>query len=114
MGVPSSPEFLKAITPANFMLINFSDASGLGEMARDADRYVGLDLYLRPAKTGSHSFGDSDQSSFNAINIPWLWPFSAVTSDLHQTSDSVDKVSGELMEKTSRLMYAIAWTIADK
>jgi len=114
MGVPSSPEFLKAITPANFMLINFSDASGLGDAARGADRYVGLDLYLRPAKTGSLSFGDSDQSSFNAINIPWLWPFSAVTSDLHQTSDSVDKVSGELMEKTSRLMYAIAWTIADK
>jgi len=114
MGVPSSPEFLKAITPANFMLINFNDGSGLGEAARDADRYVGLDLYLRAAKTGSLSFGDSDHSSFNALKIPWLWPFSAVTSDLHQTSDSVDKTSGELMEKTSKLMYGIAWTLADK
>ena len=114
MGVPSSPEFLKAITPANFMLINFADGSPLGDAARDFDKYVGLDLYLRPAKSGSLSFGDSDQSSFNAIKVPWLWPFSAVTSDLHQTSDSVDKVSGELMEKTSRLMYGIAWTIADK
>ena len=114
MGVPSSPEFLKAITPANFMLINFADGSGLGEAARDADRYVGLDLYLRAAKTGSLSFGDSDHSSFNAVKIPWLWPFSAVTENLHQTSDSVDKTSGELMEKTSKLMYAIAWTLADK
>ncbi len=114
MGVPSSPEFLKAITPTNFMLINFNDGSGLGDVARDADRYVGLDLYLRPAKASGLSFGDSDQSSFSALKIPWLWPFSAVTQDLHQTSDSVDKVSGELMEKTSKLMYGIAWTIADK
>jgi hypothetical protein len=114
MGVPSSPEFLKAITPANFMLINFNDGSGLGDAAREADRYVGLDLYLRAAKTGSLSFGDSDHSSFNALKIPWLWPFSAVTENLHQTSDSVDKASGELMEKTSKLMYGIAWTLADK
>jgi len=114
MGVPSSPEFLKAITPSNFMLINFNDGSGLGEAAREADRYVGLDLYLRAAKTGSLSFGDSDHSSFNALKIPWLWPFSAVTENLHQTSDSVDKASGELMEKVSKLMYGIAWTLADK
>ncbi len=114
MGLPSSPEFLKAITPTNFMLINFNDGSGLGEAAREADRYVGLDLYLRAATASGLSFGDSDQTSFSALKIPWLWPFSAVTSDLHQTSDSVDKVSGELMEKTSKLMYAIAWTLADK
>ncbi len=80
MGLPSSPEFLKAITPANFMLINFQDGSFLGEAAREANRHVGLDLYLRAAKTGSISFGDSDHSSFNAVKIPWLWPFGAVTS----------------------------------
>ncbi|MCX6559598.1 MAG: M20/M25/M40 family metallo-hydrolase [Candidatus Aminicenantes bacterium] len=114
MGVPSSPEFLKAVTPANFMLIHFQEGSSLGEAAREADRYVGLDLYLRAAKTGGISFGDSDHSSFNDVKIPWLWPFSAVTPDLHQTSDSVDKVSGELMEKTSRLMYGIAWIAAEK
>ena len=114
MGVPSSPEFLKAVTPSNFILINFSEASGLGEAAREADRYVGLDLYLREAKSSSLSFGDSDHSSFSERKIPWLWPFSAVTSDLHQTSDSVDKVSGDLIEKVSRLVYATAYTLADK
>jgi hypothetical protein len=114
MGLPSSPEFLKAVTPANFMLINFSSDSGLGEAARAADRYVGLDLYLRETKQSSISFGDSDHSSFNEKKIPWLWPFSAVTQDLHQTSDSIDKVSGELMEKVSKLSYVVAWAIADK
>lgn len=114
MGIPSSPEFLKAVTPANFMLINFSDGSDLGEAARRVNQYVGLDLYLREAKASSLTFGDSDHSSFTALKIPWLWPFSAVTQDLHQTTDSVDKASGELMEKTSRLMYGIAWYAADK
>ncbi|MEN6310377.1 MAG: M20/M25/M40 family metallo-hydrolase [Acidobacteriota bacterium] len=114
MGLPSSPEFLKAVTPANFMLINFSADSGLGEAARAADRYVGLDLYLRETKRSSIAFGDSDHSSFNEKNIPWYWPFSAVTQDLHQTSDSIDKASGELMEKVSKLSYVVAWTIADK
>ncbi|MDD8026536.1 MAG: M20/M25/M40 family metallo-hydrolase [Acidobacteriota bacterium] len=114
MGLPSSPEFLKAVTPANFMLINFSDASGLGELARRVDQYVGLDLFLREAKGSSLSFGDSDHSSFSEQKIPWLWPFSAVTVDLHQTSDSVDKVSADLMEKVSKLMYGIAWIVADR
>ncbi len=114
MDLPSSAEFLKAVTPANFMLINFSQASGLGQLAREADRYVGLDLYLREFTASTLSFGDSDHSSFKRRGIPWLWPFSAVTADLHQTSDSTDKVSGELMAKTSRLMYAIAWAVADR
>jgi len=38
----------------------------------------------------------------------------AVTENLHQTSDSVDKASGELMEKVSRLMFVVAWMIADQ
>jgi hypothetical protein len=114
MGIPSSPEFLKAVTPANFMLINFNEGSGLGETAREIDRYVGLDLYLREVKASGLSFGDSDHSSFHEVKVPWLWPFSAVTENLHQTSDSVDKASGELMEKVSRLMYGIAWTLTEK
>jgi hypothetical protein len=31
-----------------------------------------------------------------------------------RSKDSVDKVSGELMEKVSRLMYVIGWLAADK
>jgi hypothetical protein len=31
-----------------------------------------------------------------------------------RSEDSVDKVSGELMEKVSRLMYVIGWRTADQ
>jgi hypothetical protein len=114
MGFPYGPEFNKKIKPANFVLLSFPVGSAFGAIVRAADQYVGLDVYLREAKQSGIGFGDSDHTSFDEAKIPWVWPFTAVTEDLHQTSDSVDKVSGELMEKVSRLMYVIGWLAADK
>jgi predicted Zn-dependent peptidase len=70
--------------------------------------------YLREATESGLGFGSSDHASFHEAKIPWLLTISAVTEDLHQTSDSVDKVSGELIEKVSKLMYAIAFQLAQK
>ena len=114
MGFPYGPDFNKKVKPANFVPLSFPVGSGFGEIVRAADQYVGLDVYLREAKQSGIGFGDSDHTSFDEAKIPWVWPFTAVTEDLHQTSDSVDKVSGELMEKVSRLMYVIGWLTADR
>jgi len=114
MGFPYGPEFNKKIKPANFVPVSYPAGSAFGEIVRAANQYVGLDVYLREAKQSGIGFGDSDHTSFDEAKIPWVWPFTAVTGDLHQTSDSVDKVSGELMEKVSRLMYVIGWLTADK
>jgi len=111
---PVTPEFLKQVTPANFLPVVFSAGSGWGEIAREADRYIGLDLYLHEASGPRFGIGTSDHASFHVAKIPWLFPFSAVTENLHQTSDSVDKVSGELIEKVSKLMYVIAFRLAQK
>jgi Zn-dependent M28 family amino/carboxypeptidase len=114
MGFPYGPEFNKKIKPANFVPLSYPAGSAFGEIVRAANQYVGLDVYLRETKQSGIGFGDSDHTSFDEAKIPWVWPFTAVTEDLHQTSDSVDKVSGELMEKVSRLMYVIGWLTADK
>jgi len=114
MGFPYGPEFNKKIKPANFVPLSYPAGSAFGEIVRAANQYVGLDVYLRETKQSGIGFGDSDHTSFDEAKIPWIWPFTAVTEDLHQTSDSVDKVSGELMEKVSRLMYVIGWLTADK
>jgi hypothetical protein len=114
MGFPSGPDFVKKIKLANFVPVSFPAGAAYGEIIRAANQYVGLDVYVREAKRTDVGFGDSDHTSFHAAKIPWIWPFTAVTENLHQTSDSVDKVSGELMEKVSRLMYVIAWLAADK
>jgi hypothetical protein len=114
MNFPYSPEFIKRIKLANFVPVSFPDGSAFGETIRAANQYVGLDVYVRETKRTDVGFGDSDHTSFHEAKIPWVWPFTAVTENLHQPSDSVDKVSGELMEKVSKLMYVIAWITADK
>jgi hypothetical protein len=114
MNFPYGPDFIKRIKLANFVPVSYPDGAAFGETIRAANQYVGLDVYVREAKRSDVGFGDSDHSSFQEAKIPWVWPFTAVTENLHQTSDSVDKVSGELMEKVSKLMYAIAWITAEK
>ncbi len=114
MDFAVGPDFLKLVKPANFMPVLFSAGSGLGDIVREADRYIGFDLYLREATESGLGFGSSDHASFHEAKIPWLLSISAVTQDLHQTSDSVDKVSGELIEKVSKLMYAIAFQLTQK
>ena len=114
MEFPYGPDFIKKVKPANFVPVSFPAGSAFGEIIRAANQYVGLDVYVREAKRTDVGFGDSDHTSFHEAKIPWVWPFTAVTEDLHQTSDSADKVSGELMEKVSKLMYVIAWLAADK
>jgi hypothetical protein len=37
-----------------------------------------------------------------------------MTEDYHQTSDSVEKTSGDLIEKISKLVYVSAYKLADK
>jgi len=114
MNFPYGPDFIKRIKPANFVPVSFPEGAAFGETIRAANQYVGLDVYVRETKRSDVGFGDSDHTSFHQAKIPWVWPFTAVTENLHQTSDSVDKVSGELMEKVSKLMYVIAWITADK
>ncbi len=115
MGLAAGPEFLKMIRPANFIPVFFAADADLAEALRAADQAVGLDLFLRETKpTGDRESGGSDHSSFAAAKIPWLSPFAASTEDYHQTSDSVDKTSPELMEKISRFLYLTAFTLADK
>ena len=114
MEFPYGPDFIKKVKPAHFVPVSFPTGAGFGEIIRAANKYVGLDVYVREAKRTDVGFGDSDHTSFHEAKIPWVWPFTSVTEDLHQTSDSADKVSGELMEKVSKLMYVIAWLAADK
>lgn len=115
MGVPQTDELLKKIKPANFVPVMFSAGGGLADIVREADQAVGLDIYLREATDNRGiSMGGSDHSSFANAKVPWIYAMTSMHEDYHQTSDSVEKVSGEMMEKIVRLFYVAAYTIADK
>ena len=115
LNLPANQDLLKKINPANFLPVSFSAGAGLADILRAANQYVGLDLFLREASSQEgRGMGGSDHSSFAAEKIPWVFAIAAMTEDYHQTSDSVEKVSGDLMEKISRFIYATAFALADK
>jgi hypothetical protein len=58
--------------------------------------------------------GGSDHSSFGFAQVPWLFVITSMHEDYHQTSDSVEKVSGEMIEKVSRLAFLTTHALADK
>ena len=114
MNMPDTGDLLKKIRPASFITASFSAGSGYGDVVKNADQYVGLDVFLREAGTQERGMGGSDHSSFASAKVPYVYYMAGMTEDYHQTSDSVDKVSGETIVKISRLTYLTAYALADK
>jgi hypothetical protein len=83
----------------------------IGEIIRKNNNHVGLHLRLNEP---GRSFGDSDHSSFSRNNIPWAYFTAAMTEDYHQPSDSVEKVSADLMENIIKITYLTAFDLANK
>ena len=114
MQLPVDNEAFKKVKVANFLPVSFSAGSGFADILRSVDQFVGLDLYLRESGEGERGMGGSDHSSFGFAKVPWLFAITSIHEDYHQTSDSVEKVSGEMIEKVSRLAYLTTYTLADK
>lgn len=111
---PAGQELMKKIQPADFLPVSFAAGAGLGDVFREADQHIGLSVFLRESTSNERGGGGSDHSSFAAAKVPWVFCIAAMTEDYHQTSDSVDKVSGDLMEKITKLVYVAAYNIADR
>jgi Zn-dependent M28 family amino/carboxypeptidase len=115
MNIPIENEVFKKIKLANFLPISFSAGAGLAEVIREADQYVGLDLFLRESSGRiERSMGGSDHESFAPVKVPWIFAITAMHEDYHQTSDSVDKASGDMMAKISQLAYLTTYALADR
>jgi len=115
MNIPTDSEAFKKVKVPNFLPVSFSAGAGIAEVLRNADQYVGLDLYLRESGGGmDRGMSGSDHSSFATAKVPWVFVITSMHEDYHQTSDSVDKVNGEMMAKIARLIYLAAYTVADK
>ncbi|MFZ2053410.1 MAG: M28 family peptidase [Candidatus Aminicenantales bacterium] len=115
MNLPVENELFKKLKPANFLPVSFSAGAGIGEVVRNVDQYIGLDLYLREYSADTdRGMGGSDHASFGFAKVPWVFVITSMHEDYHQTGDSVDKASGEMIEKVSRLAYLTTYALADK
>ncbi|MCF8275463.1 MAG: M28 family peptidase [Flavobacteriales bacterium] len=56
----------------------------------------------------------SDHYNFAKNKIPVIFYFTGVHEDYHQTTDTVDKIMFQKMEKIARLIFHTAWEIANR
>jgi hypothetical protein len=112
-SVPGAEELVKKVRAPWFVSVSVTEGTPLVELAREMNQYVGLDLVFRFSALGAGG-GGSDHSSFAAVNIPYVYHMAAMTADYHQPSDSVEKVSGELIAKISRHGFLTVFAFADR
>ncbi len=112
-NVAGAEELVKKIRPAWFATVSLTEGTPFADLTREMNKYVGLDLALQNSPLGVGS-GGSDHASFAAVKKPFVYYMAAMTSDYHQPSDSVEKVSGELIAKISQMGYLTVFGFVDK
>jgi len=112
-GVPGAEEIVKKVRAPWFVTVSLTEGTPFADIAREMNQYIGLDLAFRPSALGVGG-GGSDHSSFAAVKVPYVYYMAAMTADYHQTSDSVEKVSGELIAKISQHGFLTVYAFADR
>jgi len=112
-SVPGAEEIVKKIRAPWFVSVNLTEGTPFADIAREMNQYIGLDLAFRFNPLGAGG-GGSDHSSFAAVKVPYVYYMAAMTADYHQPSDSVEKVSGELIAKISQHGFLTVYAFADR
>jgi hypothetical protein len=112
-NVPGAEEIVKKVRAPWFVTVSLTEGTPFAELAREMNNYVGLDLAFRPSPLGEGG-GGSDHSSFAGVKKPYIYYMAAMTADYHQTSDSAEKASGELIAKISQHGFLTVYAFADR
>jgi Peptidase family M28 len=112
-NVPGAEEIVKKVRAPWFVSVNLTEGTPFADIAREMNQYVGLDLAFRFNALGVGG-GGSDHSSFAQVKVPYVYYMAAMTADYHQPSDSVEKVSGELIAKISQHGFLTIYAFADR
>lgn len=111
-GADIGKEVLEKIDAKKYVSLSYdANTPDIGKIMRENNNHVGLHMHLQAQEDAS---GGSDHAPFAREKIPWAFLIAAMTEDYHQPSDTVDKVSPDLMEKIIRLTYLTAFDLADK
>ena len=111
-GADIGKEAVEKIDAKKYVSLSFdANTPVIGETIRQNNSHVGLHIYLRESEEAT---GGSDHAPFGRAKIPWAFFNAATTEDYHQPSDTVDKVSSDLMEKIIRVTYLTAFSLADR
>jgi hypothetical protein len=94
------------------MVLGYSRAPGLAQMARDENRGLGLSLLVEGDTNPQNLIRRSDQWPFLQRRIPALFFTTGLHPDYHTPDDDVDKINFPKMEKIVRLVARMTWRLA--
>ena len=95
----------------NIMGYSYSDT--LTDMVRAANRESELDLRLRYDNNPSNLLRRSDQWPFLQTGVPALFFHTGLHPDYHTIYDRPERIEYEKLERIVRLVYQLAWDLAD-
>ena len=85
------------------------------ETVEAANKQVGLRLNYKWDQDASlNIFFRSDQFPFALHGISAVWWFTGFHPDYHQTTDTVDRINFEKMEKILKLAYLSIWEFSNE
>jgi hypothetical protein len=93
------------------MLYCAGDPKTLQEVYDKSNKAVGLDIVFN---NGPEMAVGSDHASFEAKKIPVTFFFTGFHKDYHETTDTVDKINFDKMQKIVRLAYLAAFDLANR
>ncbi|MDD8024905.1 MAG: M20/M25/M40 family metallo-hydrolase [Acidobacteriota bacterium] len=112
LKVPAEAQ--KNISADNFAVVAFAAGRGLGEILRQADQTIGIDLWPQAEAVVKSSGIVSDYLPFAAAGVPYLYWAGVMHADYHQTGDEAAKINPEWMARIIRLVYLTAAALADR
>lgn len=92
-------------------------SSELHEINESANaKYVNMELDYRfnDENDPNRYYYRSDHYNFAKEDIPVIFYFNGVHEDYHKSTDTVDKINFDLMQKTARLVFHTTWELANR
>ena len=89
----------------------------LHQISEDVNKqYINLELDYKfnEEDDPNRYYYRSDHYNFAKNNIPVIFYFNGVHADYHKTSDTVDKIHFEKIQKISRYIFLTAWELANR
>ena len=94
-------------------VLGYSYSRTLTRMVRSANRESELDLRMRYDNNPSNLLRRSDQWPFLQTGVPALFFHTGLHPDYHTIYDRPERIEYEKMERIVRLVYQLAWDLAD-
>jgi hypothetical protein len=86
----------------------------LSEKTNDTFTGLSLDYTYNDENHPDRIYYRSDHWNFAKNGIPIIFYFTGIHEDYHKSTDTVDKIEFELLQKRTRLIYHTAWVLANK